>query len=324
MFAATSQAPPFDRSLKNGFRCLLYSDLDKIPMPAFEMTKLDKFDDFYSKKPVDDAIYRIYKDQFDYDKTNLNTSIDFIDSSATDWIYERLSIDASYGQERIILNLFIPKNISPPYQTVIYFPGVGSLAQQSSEDITNYFEFKTFLSFLVRDGRAVLYPVYQGTFERSNSLRLRYDSHQYTDFITQVVQDYKRSLDYLETRDDIDTDKLAYYGMSWGAMMGPIINSVDDRAVTNIYLAGGLGSGGRSEVNSLNYITHVKKPTIMINGKYDMSLPYETSIKPMFDLLGTPDKHKKLSLYESDHLVPKNDFIKESLSWLDLYLGPVK
>ena len=68
----------------------------------------------------------------------------------------------------------------------------------------------------------------------------------------------------------------------------------------------------------------MKKPTLMINGKYDMFFPYETSIKPMFDLLGTPDKHKKLSLFESDHLPPMNYFIKESLSWLDLYLGPVK
>ena len=42
------------------------------------------------------------------------------------------------------------------------------------------------------------------------------------------------------------------------------------------------------------------------------------------DLLGTPEEHKKLKLYETDHIVPMNDFIKETLAWLDRYLGPVQ
>ena len=78
------------------------------------------------------------------------------------------------------------------------------------------------------------------------------------------------------------------------------------------------------EANIINYITRVKTPTLMINGKYDMLFPYESSIRPMYDLLGTPEEHKKLSLFESDHIVSMNDFISESLSWLDLYLGPVE
>jgi hypothetical protein len=62
----------------------------------------------------------------------------------------------------------------------------------------------------------------------------------------------------------------------------------------------------------------------MINGRYDTNFLYETSIKPMFDLLGTPDEHKDLKLYETDHIPPRNEFIKEILAWLDRYLGPVK
>jgi hypothetical protein len=61
----------------------------------------------------------------------------------------------------------------------------------------------------------------------------------------------------------------------------------------------------------------------MINGRYDSFFTYETAIKPMFDLLGTPEEHKALKLYETDHIPPKNEFIKETLVWLDRYLGPV-
>jgi hypothetical protein len=49
-----------------------------------------------------------------------------------------------------------------------------------------------------------------------------------------------------------------------------------------------------------------------------------TTVKPMFDLLGTPPDQKKLNVYESDHFIPSNELIKETLAWLDHYLGPVK
>ena len=62
----------------------------------------------------------------------------------------------------------------------------------------------------------------------------------------------------------------------------------------------------------------------MLNGKFDMTFPYESTVKPMFDLLGTPGKDKKQVVYETDHFIPRKELIKESLTWLDRYFGPVK
>jgi len=87
-------------------------------------------------------------------------------------------------------------------------------------------------------------------------------------------------------------------------------------------MGGGFTGRGRPEANQINYVTRVKTPTLMLNGKYDNS--FETDIKPMFDLLGTPAEHKQLKSYETDHIPPRNEFIKETLAWLDQYLGPVK
>jgi pimeloyl-ACP methyl ester carboxylesterase len=72
------------------------------------------------------------------------------------------------------------------------------------------------------------------------------------------------------------------------------------------------------------YIGKVKIPTLMLNGRYDLTFPLETSVKPMFDLMGTPAGDKKLVLYDTDHFIPRNELIKESLAWLDRYLGPVR
>ena len=59
----------------------------------------------------------------------------------------------------------------------------------------------------------------------------------------------------------------------------------------------------------------------MLNGKYDMDFPYEKSARTMFDLLGTPKEDKVQKLYDTDHFIPHNEFIKETLAWLDKYFG---
>jgi eukaryotic-like serine/threonine-protein kinase len=61
---------------------------------------------------------------------------------------------------------------------------------------------------------------------------------------------------------------------------------------------------------------------LMLNGTYDMYFPVETSQKPLFRFLGTPESQKKMIVYPSGHVVPQTDFIKETLAWLDTYLGP--
>jgi len=78
------------------------------------------------------------------------------------------------------------------------------------------------------------------------------------------------------------------------------------------------------EADQLNYLPRVKQPVLMLNGKYDMFCPLETSQMPMYNFLGTPKEDKKILIYESGHLVPKIEFVKETLQWFDKYLGPVK
>jgi dienelactone hydrolase len=245
------------------------------------------------------------------------------DESHDDWIEERISFDAAYGGERMVAVLFRPKYTDPPYQTVIYSPGDQANWRNSSSEIAGAMEFKVFLSFIVKSGRAVLYPVYKGTMERkSKQPEPGFDTHREAEYRIQMVKDFRRCIDYLETRTDIDTQRLAYYGLSWGGEWpAVIITAVEKRLKTSIILAGGLDYTGRPEVNPINYISRVKLPTLMINGKYDMG--FDSHSKPMFDLLGTQKKDKNLKVYETDHIPPQNEFIKETLAWLDRYLGIV-
>ena len=68
MYGHLSQAPAFDRSEKNGFRCVRYLDKAKIPQRAFARVDWPTRD-YRHEHPVSDAIFQVYADQFSYDKT---------------------------------------------------------------------------------------------------------------------------------------------------------------------------------------------------------------------------------------------------------------
>ena len=316
LYSYLSQLPSFDRSDKNGFRCVKYIDKGKIPESAFHRIEYSEGTDFSKVKPVDDNIFAIYKNLFLYDKAALDSKIEKTDNSNEDWTTEKITFSSAYGKERVIGYLFLPKNSSPPFQTLIFFPGMGAILEK---DLIKSTETRWMIDYIIKSGRAVMCPVYKGTFDRIDEQEpVVMKGHQASEWIMKWVKDFSRSIDYLETRSDIDSSRIGYYGYSLGGLMGGIIPAVENRLKVNILIVGGL-SGDEGMVN---YISRIKIPTLMLNGKYDFTFPLEKSVKPFYDLLGTTNKD--LILYDTDHFVPKNEMIKEVLAWCDKYLGPVK
>ena len=122
----------------------------------------------------------------------------------------------------------------------------------------------------------------------------------------------------------LDAARLAYFGVSWGGALGAILPAIEPRIKVNVlYVAGLCFQTALPESDQINYVTRVTQPTLMLNGELDFYFPLEHSQRPMFDLLGTPPEHKKRLTYERGHTVPKTELIRESLAWLDRYLGPV-
>lgn len=312
---------PFDRSPTNGFRCVYYLDSEGAPQDAARSVELS-VRDYYKEKPVDEALFQVYKQQFSYDPAELDASVESADDNAENWKVEKVSFNAAYSDERMIAYLYLPKIKEPPYQTIIVFPGSSAISLSSHEE-----RAIGFFDYILETGRAVMFPILKGTYERNDGLTSTWPntSYRYVEYLIKWVKDVKRSIDYLETRDDIDINRLAYIGISWGGRMGAIIPAVEDRLKASVLLLGGLASGrARPEVDQINYVPRVTIPTLMLNGKYDSIEPFETAQLTMYDLLGTRDEDKEHIFYDTDHSLPRNAFIKETLSWLDRYLGPVK
>lgn len=326
MFFQWEHLPPFDRSALNGFRCAIYKNRERIPETAFRRIGLAPVNsrDYASETPVPENTYRIYKNQFLYDKKDLNAVVEMKDESSDDWVMEKVTFDAAYDNQRMIAFLFLPKNASPPYQTLIFFPGIYAVSFKDfmSEALGNV---NAYFDYVLKSGRAAVYPIYFGTYERNVTTLAQVvrKSHEYTEVLIKLVRDFMRTVDYLETRDDIDTCKLGYYGQSWGGRLGAIIPAVEDRIALNILVAAGFPSTkSYPEADEINYISRVTAPTLILNGKHDGIFPLENNVTTFYNLLGTPEKDKHLYLIDAGHNFYKKDRIKPILEWCDKYFGP--
>ncbi len=317
-FTEAFAQPPFDRSPTNGFRLARYDTIAAVMRRPVERLVRD----FSKERPVSEAVFAIYRRAFDYDPTPLKSVIEATDSTPESWLMQRVTFDAAYGGEREIAYLFLPKNARPPYQTVIYFPGAIALHSRSSATSLEY----DAIDFILKSGRAVLYPVYKSTYERGDGLDSWYanETNAYRDHVIWWGKDFRRAIDYVHTRSDIDTLRLAFYGRSWGGYMGGLLPALEPRLKTSVlYVAGLELQRGQPDVEPVNFLPRIQMPVLMLNGRYDHFFPIETSQLPMFRLLGTPPDRKRHVIYDGGHFVPRGLLISETLDWLDRYLGPV-
>jgi len=103
------------------------------------------------------------------------------------------------------------------------------------------------------------------------------------------------------------------------------MTAVEYRVKVAVLLSGGFRfQKTQPEVDDINLAPRVKIPTLMINGRYDFVFPEDSSQKPLFQLLGTPGKDKRYVVFEAGHVLPTDLLTKETLDWLDRYLGPAK
>jgi len=313
MFIDLDAQPPFDRRAAYGFRCIKY-----ITPPLVETTRPIAVEtrNLANDAPVSDAVFEAYRNQYRYDAAPLGAKVESTEDAAA-WRKETVSFDAAYGKERVRAYLFLPKNASPPYQTIVFFPAGDAPLLRSSRDLR-----LNGVDFLMKSGRAVLYPIYKGTYERgpvpvAGAAAAR-------DLAVQRSKDLGRAIDYLTTRPDIDAARIGYYGISLGATLGVLLTAIEPRFHASVLLSGGIRPVTRlPEVDPKNFAPRVKVPTLMVNGREDFAFPLETSQRPLFRLLGAPHKHH--AIFEGGHIpLLLHSMIKEILDWLDRYLGPVK
>ena len=314
---------PFDRSAINGFRCVRY---DAGTPPAETLAPVSPpLRDFANEHPVSDEVFNVYRNLYAYDQAPLAASTDRVDDSSPLWRKESVSYAATYGEERVPAYLFLPKKGTPPYQAVVYWPGSSSIRTPSSEPLPQV----DAIDFLVLGGRAVLYPVYYGSYERHAGRDSTWPerTRAYREWVMRQVADARRSIDYLQSRADIRRDSIGYYGFSWGARMGSIVLALEPRLRAGVLMAGGFSGDPAPELDPFNFAPRVTAPVLMINGDADFIFELERSQKPLFAALGPPQNRKRHVVLPGGHAIiyeKHSQVIREILDWFDQFLGPVR
>ncbi|MGE5295166.1 MAG: SUMF1/EgtB/PvdO family nonheme iron enzyme, partial [Solirubrobacterales bacterium] len=315
---------PWDRDPGNGLRCVRYiGGKDTVPPMALAPVE-HKHRDLTYFKPVSDEIFASYLDTwYRYDSAELNARREKSDYDLGYCRRERISFDAAYPGERVIAYLYLPEEGQPPFQAVLWCPGDEARDSPWTEQAHTHE-----MTAIIRSGRALVVPIYKGTYDRRLSKIYPPEGVQSRSLCVQRSQDLRRTIDYLQTRDDIDATKLAYVGLSWGAQMGPVMIATEPRLKAGVFLLGGLCACKRHPASDpANFAPRVTIPLLMISNQEDSIIPLETAQKPLFNLLGTPPEQKKHVLFPGEHSIAwssREEYHKTIIDWLDQYLGKVE
>src|ERR1700728_5218132 len=145
------------------------------------------------------------------------------------------------------------------------------------------------------------------------------------DLATEWYKDAARALDYLTTRSDIDNSRLGYLGVSMGAADGVIYTTLlQERLKAVVLLDGGYFlQKPPAGVDQADFAPRMRKPVLIVNGRYDYTFPMEKAQDPLFRMLGTPAEEKKHVELDTPHDVTeqRGQLVKVVLDWLDRYLG---
>ncbi|XOV94084.1 MAG: alpha/beta hydrolase [Bacteroidota bacterium] len=235
----------------------------------------------------------------------LEDSVSLIDSTQ----YSLFKVEfTSVHNKRVTGLLTIPESIEQPVPVVILLHGVGD------RKTVDYIEAGH--QYFVEAGYAVLRIDVHNHGDRTEH---KYDfelidGYRYwtRDIIIQTVFDLRRSIDFLETRPEIDSERVGLFGISLGGIIGTIFSGVDERVKAPVIaLAGGnltlmFGMDALKDdtkdffsmIDPINFVEFISpRPLLMINAENDEVIAPITS-KMLYQAAGEP---KEIIWYPSRH-----------------------
>jgi dienelactone hydrolase len=319
MFARYGVFAVFYSSSALGFRCVRLAAEAAGNQGAMKID-VEKRTPSYS--PVNAATFKSFLSFYQYDEKPLNPQL-LETRDAPDWIRQKITF-AGMHQQPIVAYLFLPRRVARPYQCLHFLPHAGVFSGISVAEAA-----ESILAPQIKAGRAVLAMTPIGARERESEpgyeLWPKKNSVKYREQAVQHVTECRLGLDYLQTRDDIDFEKLALVGASWGATEATLIlAAIESRYRAAVFIASGIKPFDPQklpEANPINFAPHIKPPKLMVHGKYDEFFPYETQALPLYNLLRQP---KQLQVIEGGH-TPSLELRTPIINkWLDEIFGPVR
>jgi len=300
-----------------GFRCVQLSGVSQGDQGAFRID-VDKPAPVYN--PVEESVYKGFLTHFRYDKKNLEPEVIAVEKNEN-WTREKITF-AGEGNDRIIAYLYLPLRALKPFQCMVFIPGMDVFYSRNLAQ-----EAEWILGPHVKAGRAMFTVVMKGMTEREwgpGYSKPDTNSVEFRNLVVLHSSELNRGLDYLETRSEINIDKLSYIGFSWGSGNRLAFAGITNCFKSYIFIGGGIDERmfpTLPEVNPINYAPYIKAPKLLLNGKQDEEHLYKTRALPLYNLLKEP---KKIAMVDGGHLPSLEVRVPVINKFLDETLGPVK
>lgn len=264
---------------------------------------------------------------YEYDKSiPLKDSVNQVSDSAEFKLFN-VTYNSIHHQ-RVTGLLSLPKKAENPLPVVILMHGLGD------HKGVDYVEFGN--QFFLKKGYAVLRLDISDHGDRKEDVyefdftgKYKYWSRN---VISQTVFDLRRAVDFIESRQELDPERIGYFGISLGGIIGTVFCGVEKRIkVPVIVLAGGqldllfkekmpseVAKDFVSFIDPMNFVKQISpRPLLMINAKNDEVVPPEMS-KLLFERAKKP---KEIIWYDAKHRdAPLDKIYGDGLQWFNTHL----
>ena len=313
----TYPASPWRREAPNGVRCAQFPDGMPEHLRAPIVRPPQDLDRVVA--PMSESLAATRRSFYAYDKTRpLATTLESSEELAWGARREWVTIDAAYG-DRMPIRLHIPTEHEPPFEAIIFFGGGNVVRSSDMEDP------QPPLDELVRSGRVLVEPAYDGTFQRNDGRTLQRLGTAREEIFANWIKDLGRTIDYLAERPDVDHDRVSFLGISLGSAIAPDLLSFEPRFRGAILLSGGFGAtqSQRAIDQGRALAGLVEMPILMMGGRGDYNSPIEPHQRTFFESFGTPEEDKFFRVYDAGHWpLPMNEVVRETVDFLDRYAAP--
>jgi len=286
--------------------------------------------------PVGKEAYHVLTQFFDYDQ-KIPLDVRVVEKTEEpDYIREKI-VFRGVRDSRVPAYLAIPKTGTPPYPVVLQLHGLGG-SKAIWWDDAGFTRGGQVTKGLLRAGFAVLALDAQYHGERlvnngyeppGKMVFERGWMHRYHDLLVQSVVEYRRALDYLNTREEINADRVGTIGYSMGGHMTFILAGIDPRIDVSVACV------TPSMTERMMRIRTKKEKASFVIAPYEFAAAVDS--RPLLMLMGRSDpaysvgeaeqlhdlisgSSKKLIWYESGHRLP-DGYIADAVDWFQSHLN---
>lgn len=285
------------------------------------------------RMPLDETTRKAYLEFYEYDRdlpfpTQLSEVKDY-------GSYMAFDVKLESAHDQVVPSIYVRPKGKGPHPALVFLHGRGG----SRKDIGSIAPFVTGAGYA---GIAIDCQYHGDRNPRNGNIYSQY-AYSDRDAMIQTVVDGRRAVEFLESRQEIDPERIGLLGGSMGGILGTLLAAVEKRIRASVLLVAGgnwavlaaksqhndakslrelkvdLAKFARvmAPVDPINFVDLISpRPVLFQLGRKDDIVPAETG-RMLFEAAKEP---KEVDWYDAGHGLPMDKVAPRVLSWLGVHL----